>query len=176
MLVYENSLADIWENLKPSLSCRIYSACMLLDEPELHFRQSSLHMGKHFKTMCSSLRTQLGVCIKTRNLTLSIPDTKRNALVTILLTTWNSSRKRSTIHEVASLLGLASNLALTTQWAKHTCVVLQHDVPIALKFNSNFLFASGKHKHLTDLLRSKQINIKKFAYQNPTRQCVTQKN
>ena len=67
------------------------------------------------------------------------------------------------------------NLALNTQCVKDTGISLQQDVSIALRFNANVVFASGKHKHLTDLLQSKNINIKTFAYKNPTKQCGSQK-
>ena len=150
-------LAEIWEHLKTALSFGNELSYMLLGEPELILHLSPLSMDKCFKTTCSCIHTQLGSCTNTRNLNLNILDIKRQDLVKILLTTWNNSRKRFTLREVASLLGLVSNLALTTQWVKHTHIALQNSLSIALKFHSNTVFACVKHKYLTYLIRSKTL-------------------
>ena len=119
-------------------------------------------MDKHFKPTFSCLFTQLGVLVNTRNLALSMPYNNNQDLVKNMLNTWNSSRKRLTLHEVASLLGLLSILTLTTHWIKCYCITLQHSTSLTLKFKSNAVFASGKCKHLTYLLRSKSISMKNF--------------
>ena len=148
--------------LNPALACSIEALCILLGNPELYLRRSPLFMDRHFKTTWSRLRTQLGACINIIELTLRIRDTKRADLVTIMSTTWNSSQKRFTLREEFSLLGLVSNLALTTQWVKCTFIALQQAISIALKFNSNIVFLSGKHKHLTDLLWPRHSNVRSF--------------
>ena len=135
---------------------------MILGEPDLKLRRSPLSIDECFKTKCSCIRTQLGVCINTINLTLSIPDNKHQDLVKILVTTWSSSRKNFALRGVDSLLGLVLNFALATQWVKYACISLHHATSLALKFNSNAVFTIGKHKYLTDLLRSKNINTKNF--------------
>ena len=132
---------------------------MLLGKPLLG---SLLSMQNHLKNTFSYIHTQLGALINNRNLILSTLDKKWEGVVRILLTTWNSSRKRLTLREIASLLRLVSNLALTTQWRKFTFIALQHTVSLALKFNSNKVITNGKHKYLTDLLASKSINTKNF--------------
>ena len=65
------------------------------------------------------------------------------------------------LSEIASLLEIAANLSLTTQWGKHF-VAVQHVAPLALKFNSNKVLARGKNKHLIDLLASKNVSIENF--------------
>ena len=64
--------------------------------------------------------------------------------------------------EIAFLLRIVSNLALATQQVKCTCITLQRNISVALKFNSKFVFASGKHKPLTYLLQFKHVKIKKL--------------
>ena len=125
MFTDEILLEDIWMHLKTALDCSIEALCVLLFNPDLHLHRSLLHTDKCFKTTCSCLLTQLGICINKKDLNLSIPDTKREHFLTILSTSWNSSRKRFTLREVASLLALTSNLALTTQWVEYTCITLQ---------------------------------------------------
>ena len=104
-----------------------------------------------------------------------MPKNKRKYLVSILLTTWNSSRKSFTLRERASFLGLVSNPYPTTQWVKHTFIALQHGVSLALKINYNTVFASGKHKYLTEILNHKSISIKNSAYRKQTKHRGTRK-
>ena len=144
------------------LSCSIESSRVIIGEPYFQVHQSLLSMDKYFKTTWFYLHSQIGLFINSRNLTLRTQDIKCQYLVKILLNTWNVSCKRFTLHEVASIFGIASNLALTTQWVKQTHISLQHIVFISLKFNSKDAFASGKHKNITCLLRSKKISIKIF--------------
>ena len=80
----------------------------------------------------------------------------------VLLATWNSQRKRFTLREIASLLGLVSNLVLAKQWITFTCIALKHAVSLALKLNSNAVIASRKYKHQTDLLASDNVSVKNF--------------
>ena len=130
---------------------------------EVHDARSSLPSRKNAaKTFAPTPEKKLGVLIRTRDLTLSNPDEKCNNLVAILLTKWHSSRKRFTMREVASLLGLVANLYLTTQWSKHTFTDLHHTKLLLVKFNLNTVIASGKFKHLTNLPGCKNINIKNF--------------
>ena len=138
---------------------------MILGNPELNLRRSPLSMRKHFKKTCSCVHAQLVVCINTRNLTLSVQHTKR-----VVSTTWNSSRKRFTLREEVFLLGIVHDLVLNAQWAKHTCITLQHAISIVLKFNSNVVFSSDKN-HLTDLLRSKHNNIRRFYLSKAHKKC-----
>ena len=57
---------------------------------------------------------------------------------------------------------LASSLDLTTHWVKCTRIALQHATSLALKFDSNTIFSSGKHKSLTEMLKSKIVSVKNF--------------
>ena len=157
MLEDNNLLADIWEQLKPALACRVESLNIILGESNLQ-----VSMKKYFKTIRSCARAQLGVLINARSITLSIPENKYKDLISIMLTTLNSLHKMFALHDVDSLLGLASSLTLTTHWIKHTCIVLQHAVSLVLKLNSNTVLASGKNEHLTELLASKNASIKTF--------------
>ena len=105
------------------LACSIECLHMLLGEPDFKIYRNPLSIENQFKITCSYLHTHLGVFANVRHLTLSTLDNKHQCLVKILLTTWNGSRKRFALDEVALLLWLASILALTTQWVNHTCIV-----------------------------------------------------
>ena len=119
-------------------------------------------MNKNFKTICSYLRTHLGVLVNNRTLMLSMPHNKCQELVKILLTTWKISHTIFALREASFLLGLVSNLKITTQCFKCAYIVLHHAASIALKLKSNAVFESGKCKHLIDILRHKNIDMKNF--------------
>ena len=72
IFVEDNLLADIWVHLKPALAYSIEALYTLLVNPKSRLRKSLLSMEKCFKTSCSCLRTQLGACTRTRDLTLRI--------------------------------------------------------------------------------------------------------
>ena len=119
-------------------------------------------MDKHCDIVCSNIRTQLGMFTNTRSLTLSAPDNKRKTLVKIILTTCYSARKSFKLREIVYLLGILAHLSIATEWAKCTCVALQHAAFLAIKLNSNILFSSGKIKQLIDILTSTNISIRNF--------------
>ena len=85
---------------------------------------SPLSMTKYNERECSYVHKQLGILVNTRELTIGIPDDKRNTLEQALRNTWHPWRKRFTLREVASLIGLVSNLALTTSLVKCTFIAL----------------------------------------------------
>ena len=119
-------------------------------------------MTKHKENEFSYVHKQLGIFINTRNLTIGIPDDKCIALEHMLRTTWHPEHKNFTLREISSLLGLASNLSLTTSWAKCTHIALQHATLFAIKFNSHTFFSSDNFHRLTELLRSTNITAHIF--------------
>ena len=54
------------------------------------------------------------------------------------------------------------NLALTTSWAKHTCISLQHATFLVTKFNSYTVLSSGNFQRLAELLSSTNVSIRNF--------------
>ena len=101
-------------------------------------------MDKHFESLCSYSRKQLGYLINTRELTVAIAEEKRIEILEILTTEWHSKRKSFTLREAASLLGLIAFLAICTAWGKYLYIALQHSICKALKFNTRFVFESKK--------------------------------
>ena len=87
MFAEDTILADSWKQIKLVLSCNIEFSCVLLVEPDLQICTRLISIDKHFKPTYLYLCAQLGVLVNTRNLVLSIPCSKRQALVKILLTT-----------------------------------------------------------------------------------------
>ena len=148
---------------------------MLLGNLDSWLRKNLLSERKYYKYLCFYSRTQLGVLIETRNLTLNILEYERKSLATTMLTTHHSSRKRLMLCKVAYLLGLVVKLYLTLQSVKRSCTALTHVVLLTLKFNSSALFSSGKFKHLTDLLEPKTLTLRTYASPKPTRPCGTPK-
>ena len=124
MIACHNIISDVKKKLKSDLACRTESLFMTLSKPHMKVRRSPLSMEKHYKKMCSYTHKKLGILINTRRITFRIPDNKHKDLIKIMLTTWNSSRKRLKLREVASLLRLVENLTLETQRVKRACIAL----------------------------------------------------
>ena len=120
MLVDNELIADAWNHLWSPLACDAESLCILLDKTHLRLRKIMLSIGKYYENICPCARKKPRVIINIRNLTLSFLDDKCKNLIKILLTAWNSSRKRFTLHEAVFLLGFVSIIALETKWVKHT--------------------------------------------------------
>ena len=167
MFVDDNVLANIQEELTPVIATSAESLFILIGEENSVLRKSPLLMEKCYDSVCSYLLTQLGILIKTRSLTIRIPEDKRENLIKIIINTWQKARKSFTLREISSLLVLVAHLVMATQWAKRAYIALQHAVFLAIKFNSNTLFSSGKFRKLTDLLTSKDISIKNFYLAKP---------
>ena len=115
MFVDDNLLADGQEELTPSIDTSAESLLMLLGEEKSLLRKSPLSMGKYYNRICSYLCTKLGIVIKTRSLTISIPDEKIGNLIKIILTEWYNARKSFTLREISSLLGIVAHLEMATQ-------------------------------------------------------------
>ena len=129
ILVDVNLLADTWAYLLPVISTSADALFTLLGQQQHRLRNSPLSMDEHKESECSYVRRQIGILVNTRELTIGVLDHKWNALEHTLRTIWNPRRRRFMLREIAFLLGLASNLALTTSWGKHTCISLQRHVP-----------------------------------------------
>ena len=105
---------------------------------------------------------KLRALMSTRILTLLMPDNKHKESMNILLTTWNSSHTNFSLSEMSYLLESTSNLSLTAQWVKHTCVALHHAASLSLNLNSSLVIARGKHKNLTENVTPKNTSVKNF--------------
>ena len=114
MFVDDNMIADVWPHLRPAMATSAEELFILLGELDTRMRISTLSMTKCMESECSHVHKQLGILINTHQLIVGIPDDKRIALEHTLRHMWHNQRKSFTLREIASLLGLVSNLALTT--------------------------------------------------------------
>lgn len=60
--------------------------------------------------------------------------------------------KDFTLREIASLLDLAENLALSNNQAKCTLIPLQHAILLAIKLSLSTILSSRKLKYIIDFL------------------------
>ena len=162
MYVDNNLLVDTWDRLKIALACSIEALYDILGHPNETLRKSPLSLDKYFEGLYSYSRKQLGRLINTRKLTVSIPDEKRQAVLTTLKSTWHKKRKSFTIREIAELLGTLGDITQTTPFGKYLYIALQHSTYKALKLNTQFVFNSPKFAKFMKFVTSKDSKIARF--------------
>ena len=89
MPVDDNLLAGVRTQIKPDLACSTDSLRKLLGYPDTPLYKNPLPEEKYYNNVFSYSRTQLGILINTRNLTLSISYYNGKHPKTTLLTAWN---------------------------------------------------------------------------------------
>ena len=72
MFVDDSLMVDTWEHLRPSLASSAEALFVLLGHPEEYLRTTPLPMDKHYETLCSCYRKQLGCLMNPRILTVAL--------------------------------------------------------------------------------------------------------
>eukprot|EP00978_Attheya_sp_CCMP212_P037556 scaffold178364_cov47-Attheya_sp.AAC.1 len=106
-------------------------------------RRFALSLDKYFKTMCSFEREQLGLLVNTRDMIVSLPQSKIEKLITIL-SNWHSGRKSYTLREIAKLTGGLLHAAQIVPWAKYLFIAIQDSVRASLRMNTKLQNANKK--------------------------------
>ena len=162
MFVNNNLLANIQLHLRLALATSAEALFTLFSKLDTSQQISPLSITKYTDSDCSHVHEQLSILINTRQLTTSIPVNKCTVLKHILHYTWYNKCKSFTLGEIASLLGLVSNLALTTSQAKYTCITLYYTTFLIIKFKIHAVFSSDKFYNLAELLWSTNITTCNF--------------
>ena len=158
----DNLLVDAWNILRIALARSMESLCDILGHPDETQRKILLSLDKHLESLCSYSRKQLRRLVNARKLTASIPKEKRQAVLTILKSTWQKKRKCFTILEIAALLGALGDIAQTIPFGKHLCIALQDSAYKALKLNAQLVFNSPMLAKFTKFVASKHSEIASF--------------
>jgi hypothetical protein len=97
-------------------------------------------MEKFFKTPVSHTRRQLGYITNTRTMSISIPDDKRQELLTKLEKNWGpaSGRTAFTLSEAAELLGILVSMCRICPWGIFLFQNLYHVMYQTLTSNAAF--------------------------------------
>lgn len=94
------------------MAASIEALFLILDPLDESTRTNSLCLKRFYQTKCSYCKTQLGLTINTRNMTVSLPMDNFTNISQLLNTTWHSHRKTSTIMQGVKLLGILEHASL----------------------------------------------------------------
>jgi hypothetical protein len=106
------------ENMRWAMRCSIAGLWGVLGDNEPAIRPSQPDMEKFFKSIVSHTRRQLGYITNTRTMSISIPDDKRQELLTTLQNKWGptSGKNSFTLSEAAELLGVLVSMCRICPW------------------------------------------------------------
>ena len=81
MFVDDSLFANIRETILHSMAASIEALYIILAYPNIAIRQDALSLDKYFESICSYQRTQLGININTRKMTIGLTDKKRLSML-----------------------------------------------------------------------------------------------
>jgi len=117
MYVDDNMSAAVGEeHTQWNMHCSLHSAYLILGEPNLDRRPNAIDLDKFVWEPISHERTQLGFCINSQTLIVTIPDEKRATILDVLMNTWGPHRRSFTIKQAAELLGTLLLLCQVCKW------------------------------------------------------------
>ena len=117
MFVDDNLFAQTKMFMKHAMAASIEALYIILGYPEIDKRQNPLSLDKYFESICSYNRTQLGININTRTMTISLTEKKRIAMIKEL-SHWHKERKSFTLLQGVILCGSLEFWAVTSPWIR----------------------------------------------------------
>jgi hypothetical protein len=121
------------------------------DDPTL--RPRLVDQEKFHREPIGHRRTQLGVVIDTRRLTVEMTDAKHQDLWTELTSRWGTHRRSFTVLEAAELLGKLIDAANTCTWGIFLFISLQQTMHRLLARNHNRLMQTREFQDLVSSQR-----------------------
>ena len=131
-------MTDTPTQIKKCMAASLESPFQIMGSDRPSIRHSNVSIEKYSKLIVSHYQTQLCVDIDTRNILVTLPETKRTPLLT-LLRHWHSHRKIFVIKEASSLLGKLNHAAEVASWARF----------LFIQIRSSLLHCMRKNKKLT---------------------------
>jgi hypothetical protein len=117
MFVDDSLFAQTRANIKHAMAASIETLHVILGYPDVDVRQNPLSLDKYFDSSCSYERTQLGITVNTRKLTISLTDKKRTAMLDEL-SHWHLKRKSFTLLQGVTLCGSLEFWANISPWVR----------------------------------------------------------
>ena len=78
MFVDDSLFAQTRNKMKHAMAASIEALYIILGFPEFEKRQDCLSLDKYFESTCSYIRTQLGIDLNTRRMSISLTEKKEN--------------------------------------------------------------------------------------------------
>lgn len=135
-------------HMKWAMQCSIAGLQVILGENKPDLRSCQPDLEKFFHQTVSYERRQLGYVTNTRTMMVTIPDDKRQEMLTLLRTSWGSPAKRYSfqLREAAEVLGLLMYLCRVCPWGMFLFQNLYHAMAHILKWNTQRILSDPKLK------------------------------
>jgi hypothetical protein len=126
------------EHMRWAMRCSIAGLQTIMGPNEPTLRPCQPDLEKFLKEPVSYERRQLGYITNTRTMLVTIPDDKRNEVLTLLRNNWSSGARRYTfrLREAAEVLGLLTYLCRVCPWGRFLFQNLYEAVSHALARNT----------------------------------------
>jgi hypothetical protein len=119
--VDDTLICDIKGRIEQSMAASLDSGFTIFGAWNDAARPCAISLEKLFQTMCSPIRTQLGIVVNTNHMTISLPQTKIQKLAH-LLKPFHDNRHRMSLIEGAELLGNLDHIGGVIPWFRHIYV------------------------------------------------------
>jgi len=121
------------------LAALIKAIFVIMGAPDTTVRQCPLAMDKWLDLVVAPKQRMLGLEIDTNKLTVGIPSDYAAEVLTLLNTTWHSSRRRFTVGDAQKLTGKLGHLAEGANWVFHLLTHLYASIAYVLSENKCLL-------------------------------------
>ena len=115
-------MADIRKHMPTCMAASIEALFQVMGLLLEKVRRSPLSMDKFSAFPCSWEKTQLGLHINTRAMSIALPTDKLLRLVSTLKSTWHTARKSFTLLEDVTLLGHLEHACTVCPWGNISSV------------------------------------------------------
>ena len=142
--VDDNLLAEVKKFMPQAIAAAIEAIFVLLGSPDLEVREMALSYKKFQGMLVSHQRTQLGMAIDTRKMTVSVPLSYLDQVRLLLRSHWHIHRKRFTVNEAAVLCGKIGHMAEVVPAIYHLLTHMFTSIAAALNKNKKYLALTSK--------------------------------
>jgi hypothetical protein len=165
MYVDDNLYAGVGQaNLRWVSRCSLQAAYLIFGTPNPSQRPDPVDFDKFTREPISYERTQIGYRINTRELTVTIPEEKRIAMLNLLTNTWGPRRRSFQLREAAELLGTLLSLSRVCKWGIFLfCNILQ-SINEMLSKNARRLINSDEFVQLTQAASRHTVDSSKYRF------------
>ena len=118
--------------MKLAMRHSIHSLNAVAGHPAPELRPNAVDLDKFKHELISHERTQLGITINTRAMTVRLPDSKMEKIADLLTTTWGPQQRSFKVREAAELLGTLISACQVCQRGMFLFISLQHTLGSSL--------------------------------------------
>ena len=138
-------LADTPTRIKQCMAASLESLFRVLGRDDPSIRRSNVSIDKYFDLMVSYRQIQLGLMVDTRNMVVSLPDSKMTPLINIMKH-WHTHRRSFVIKEASSLLGKLNHAAEVAPWARLLFVAIRSSLLHCMRRNKKLIMGRPQFK------------------------------